>query len=198
MDINRALGPYGPYGSIATDICKQTNRNCPNYRNYHYSNYPICNGQHNPPCESKASRYLTLILPDILTSNIVQDNSVNINVQTIPLVATYRTVLPNYILKIVGDNENRVINNTGGDSLALKIDSHVANGETYPAVDFLLTNEDTLQTISKTVTGSADTLFNVVIVYKSNCHCETDNSLSRLPFRQNLTFRIVSISMNTL
>ena len=192
-DIN---GPYGPYGSIAVDPINTLK--CPIYPSYPVPVMSTCQY----PCQpSIPCSYLSLTLPEFLSSNIALDTNVNISIQTIILVVIYNRTGelptgPGYLLRNQGESEATEPNSSNTKSMDIKIDSHQVNGETFPPIDLVLTQNDTIKTISYYVTGNNGILLNVVIVYTSKQYCEEELLPGGVQFRQRLWFTVVSISIS--
>lgn len=184
---------FGPYGSIPVPnpnpnsnvpvmMCPPTRYPvCPTYPMYPM--YPMYGCPPPQPCIPKTPCYLRrVVLPTFLTSNIALSNTVKLSFTTdVNLETIYQNpvAVPRNTLDNIGAATGEKTTPTKIETVTLTLEPHTYNDDVIPTVIVTLTKQDTINTVTKSVTGSnGTTIFNLVVTYKTTTSEENSSDTS--------------------
>lgn len=189
---------FGPYGSRPISNCNQSISPC--YKSLVSSNIN-CHPNYNTNCycpPKDTCHYRHLTIPAFITSNIPIRQTTSYPFYTdIGLRTKYQPNNPvSYTIYNQGETSGQDTIPNNSKEIKIIIDIHTMVEEEFPPVNMTLKENSEITTISKSVIGSKETVFNVIISYLTKTITNETMSYCVLQTNQNLAFKIVSMSIS--
>jgi len=188
---------FGPYGSRPTN-CNHLKDTC--YKSLVSSNIN-CHPNYNTNCycpPKETCHYRRLTIPPFITSNIPVRQTTKYPFYTnIGLLTNYQTNTPvSYTIYNQSESSGQDTIPNNSKEVKITIDCLQMVDELFGPVNITLKENSDITTLSKSVIGSKETVFNVVISYitlrdtseiMNNCVLQTNKTLA---------FKVISISIS--